>query len=149
MYYDPEEEWVGQVLSVKEKEEKESRVSTQETKWLKKPDGIWKKVPVETSFSSGLSRTTCPTSSSSRSSAPDAARGPVPAKQLIVDSSWNIPVLVTGSSSGESQVSPVVGNNVGFTNSFFCPGDSFNPLLSLLFLLLLPLLYVGFAAEVT
>ena len=94
----------------------------QETKWLKKPDGIWKKVPVETSFSSGLSRTTCPTSSSSRSSAPDAARGPVPAKQLIVDSSWNIPVLVTGSSSGESQVSPVVGNNVGFTNSFFARG---------------------------
>lgn len=47
MNYDPEEEWSDPDL-LSRRPEPETRLSldSAETKWIKKPDGTWKKVPV-------------------------------------------------------------------------------------------------------
>ena len=119
MYYDPEEEWVERVLSVKEKEENQARVQSQQTSWMKKPDGTWKKVPVNTNQSfPDVTRTTCPTGSklnisvNSQSLFPETVRPPEPVP--APDMSRSIPVLVSGSSSLNPSFSPIVGNKVSF-----------------------------------
>jgi len=119
MYYDPDEEWVERVLSVKEKEENQARVQSQETAWMKKSDGTWKKVPGNTNQSfPDIPRTTYPTGSklnisvNSRTLFSETVRPPEPVP--APDMSRSIPVLVSGSSSSKPSFSPIVENKVSF-----------------------------------